>query len=414
MFRIMGVVVVFLLCCLPGLSQAQTTYTLVPLEGQPFAIDPLGQRAAGTSLTLPEAMILTEAGPVTLGTLPGGKQARGQGICGPYLTGDSGVGASGATHAFLWTEGTGFVDLGTATGNPNDLSVGWDVNCGGTVVGTGDFEGWLVPLVWDENGVHILETFEPGGIAFANALTEAKDIVGDAPVGGNTHCVFWEAPDWTIHDCHADPAGEGLSFGFDINASRHIVLTAFLPSLRGSRAFLRKPSGVIRVLEPLAGLTQSIVLGINNSGLAVGASFSDGQSAADPGVSQATLWQDAPEDLLPQPVALASLVTNGAGWELRRALDASEAGVILGTGTLNGVPTAFFAIPMRMVAQPPPVEEPPVADARAPRHHRLAQHRDLDLHAWLARCQQHREVCLSKQARWDERVAEWKARHGEQ
>jgi hypothetical protein len=124
------------------------------------------------------------------------------------------------------------------------------------------------------------------------------------------------------------------------------------------------------------------------------------------------LWQDTAAPGAPAPVDLATLVVGGEGWDLRQCVDVSHAGVILGEGTLNGVPTAFFAIPMGMVAEPPPVEEPPVADARAPRHHRLAQHQDLDLHARLARWQQPCEVCLSKLARWEERVKEWKARHG--
>jgi hypothetical protein len=405
-----------------GLSAALGPYLLVPLDGLGFGIDqaatPEAPRGIGTNRPPPEQQpaLLTEAGLIPLGTLPGGTFGLGSGICGAFATGYSGTGPfSLRTHAFRWTQADGPVDLGT-TGSEDLFSAGSDVNCLGVVAGRGDDPtgSRIVPLVWDADGlVRQLPTFEAIGSAFANAINALGDVTGDAQVGRGAHCALWPHDTGEIVDCDPGSGTDGFSFGFDINASRHIVGSAIVPTL-GQRGFLVEATGEIVLLAPLGGEAMSMAAAINDAGLAVGASSTDPPVASAPFSSQCTLWQDTQEPGPPAPVALASLVTNPEGWDVRRCVDISEAGVILGEGTLNGVPTAFFAIPMGMVAQPPPVEEPPVADARAPRHHRLAQHRDLDLHARLARWQQHREVYLSKQARWNERVAEWKARHGEQ
>jgi hypothetical protein len=408
---------VLFLALTASLSHAFPTYTLVPLgEDVPFGLDPLATSAADAraiGLTRAQApgnqvpVFLTAQGPRPVFPLLDAEGGIGNGLCGPFVTGNT------DGDAFLAVEGEPQPRLLPAPGEGTIFSAGADVSCGGTVVGRaldGDqFEAVLWPL---DGAPIVLPRFESGGSPGADAVNEAGDATGSVTVRGQSHCALWlQATGWAMEDCHADPAGPGFSFGMDINASQHVVGPVMLPGV-AQRGFLREPAGDVQILAPLDGLQQSLAAGITDTGLIVGTSFTDPETANRPFPSEATLWQDTADAALPAPVALASLVVNLGGCTLRRGIGVSEAGVLLVQGDCGGTATAFLAIPTTpaLAEEPPPVEPEPTRQRRP----RAAKARTLkELVTRLAKWRQQREVCLGKLERWEEQVTAWKARHGQ-
>jgi hypothetical protein len=410
----------FMLMCLcsASLAVAQTTYTVVPLppaQGFPSAFDPSGP-LVGTGAIPSDApgrpdqpALFTEAGPVLLGLLENGTFGIGAGVCGAYTTGVASTGPRGLrTHAFLAVAGEPVLrDLGDG----DRFSAGSDVNCRGEVAGRTADPGFdrIIPSWWDVDGeLHELPTFDPTGSGNADAVNERGDFVGSARVGLTSHCAWWPADTHAIEDCDVDPAGTGLSFGMALsNVGPHIVGT-FIVGGEPQRGFLREPDGTIVPLPLLPGQGQCVAVGINDDGLTVGWCFNDPPFASDPFSSECTVWQDDASLTPPTPVALSTLVVNGAGWELRRCVGVNRNGVILGDGMLNGVRTAFLAIPLIEVVEPPPAE-PPTTPKPGKRPHKDKPARLADL---LAQWHKHWEDRQDKMARWEAHVKAWKAAHG--
>jgi hypothetical protein len=399
-----------------ALALAQPRYLLIPLEGLPSALDPSGP-LVGTGAVLSDEpgrpehpALFTEAGPVLLGLLPDGLSGHGAGVCGAFTTGYASTGPFGLrTHAFLAVAGESRLrDLGDG----DRFSAGAAVNCQGEVAGYADDPtlSRIVPVWWDVDGdEHILPTFQNSGTSVADAINEAGDIIGNAPVGANSHCVWWPADTRAIQDCGVDPSGNDFSFGMGLsNNGPHMVGPFFVVGdTTPQRGFLREPDGTIVPLSPLPGEAQSIAVGINDAGLIVGWSATNPPSAGLPFSSQCTLWQDDDSAPPPTPVALSALVTNGEDWELRQCLGVNRNGVLLGEGTRQGVRTAFLAIPITEVVEEPPVESP-ASPPPAKRHQKDKPAHLADL---LAHWQRHREVSLGKIARWEAQVKQWQARH---
>jgi hypothetical protein len=406
-----------MLVCLfsASLAMAQTTYTLVPIPGFPSALDPSGP-LVGTGAIPSDApgrpdqpALFTEAGPVLLGLLENGTFGIGTGVCGAYTTGVASTGPFGLrTHAFLAVAGESVLrDLGDG----DRFSAGSDVNCRGEVAGRTADPGFdrILPAWWDVDGeLHELPTFDSTGSGNADAVNERGDFVGSARVGLTSHCAWWPAATHAIADCGVDPGGTGLSFGMALsNVGPHIVGT-FIVGGEPQRGFLREPDGTIVPLLPLPGEGQSLAVGVNDDGLIVGWSMTDPPLASDPFSSQCTVWQDDASVTPPAPVALSTLVTNGTGWELRRCVGVNRNGVILGDGMLNGVRTAFLAIPLVEVAEPPPVEPPATPKpVKRPPKDKPARLADI-----LAQWQKRHEAAQDKVARWEAQVKAWKKVHG--
>lgn len=412
----------FILVCLfsASLAMAQPQYTLIPLEGMPQALDPSGPLVAigaafgATPGSAEQPAYLTEAGPVFLGLLPGGSSGRGEGICGAYATGTAQAGVGGFfTHAWRTTAGeAGLEDLGDGA----RYSAGRAVNCQGIVAGVqettdGDFR--IEPVWWDVEGtIHLLPTLQATGTSTADAINEAGDIAGSAAVGVNAHCAWWPADTGAIQDCLVDPAGKDFSYAMFLNNRGHLGGTFFLVgNPQPQRGFLREPSGAIVLLNPVEGEAMSMALDMNDAGLVVGSSSTDPERANLPGTARCTLWQDDDRDEPPIPVALDTLVTNGAGWTLRRCLGVNAGGVILGSGTLNGVTTAFLAIPTVPVAQVPPPAVAPQPTRHGKRRTK-AQHGPMDLAKILAHWQERLAQSQDKVARWEAARDAWKKVHG--
>jgi uncharacterized membrane protein len=409
MWRLSFLMIASLCSASVALAQVQTQYTIVPLQCFPSALDPSGP-LVGVGTEGVQPALCTEAGPALLGLFPDGTFGAGEGVCGAYATGYAG--RVNTTHAFLAIAGQPTLqDLGEG----DAFSAGRSVNCRGEVAGQTqvpdptDFR--VVPAWWDVDGErHDLETFQDTGGGAASVINAFGAIAGSADVGRNAHCAFWPADTHAIHDCGVDPDGQDFSFGMDLSDDSHIVGVFFLVGAgTPQRGFLREPDGTIVVLEPVDGEQQSLAFGINNAGLVVGFSLTDPPRANAPFSSQCTLWQDDASPTPPVPIALSTLVTNGEGWDLRVCLGVNRNGVLLGSGTLNGVRTAFLAIPTEPVVDVPPAPIP------APEQRRVRRTKDHDgpaqLPNVLAHWQARQAQSQDKVARWEAARQAWKQAH---
>lgn len=415
MFRML-IVVLMTVVCTPTFLCAQATYTLVPLPGGLAAgLDQGGSLLAVGTVRSPAPggaslpAILTEAGPVLINLLEGGTFGQAAGACGPYVVGYSATGPLGLdTHAFLRVEGDPQVhDLGT----PGRFSAAGGVNCARQVAGRGEGpEGPAIEaLLWDVDGVlRLLERFEAGGTAMAEAINQLGDVTGTTPHGGNPQCALWNAPAYALESCHG-PDADGVSIGLGINLSRHVV-GAVMQARLPQRGLFRQADGSVTRLDPVAGLNMSQATAVNDEGLVIGTSRNDPDCGSCPFASEVTLWQ-ATADAVPMlPVTLASRVPSMGDWtELRRGLDISASGVILFEGIHQGVVTSGLAIPTTLVVEAPPVEE--VLRPAPPQDPPRGKERFMALRDRLEKFWAHVGLREEKLARWEAVVHEWKAKH---
>jgi hypothetical protein len=397
-----------------GLAHSQTTYTLLALpppasgRGIPVALDQAGtRRAVGTSLA-GKPVLFTEDAAFEFALLAGGGIGAALDLCGPYTVGYSGTGPfGGQTHAVLWDNGDP-VDLGTANGDPTMFSTANAVTCSRWVAGRGWVEAAepvgvrLVPLLWDPDGeVSVLEVPQLSGPAVAEAISARLDVVGSVTVGTESQCALWPAPTHDLHTCHLP--GARRSMGFGVNNAQQVV-GPLLTAEGEQRGFLREKTGRVQVLDCVPGLPGCLAAQVNDAGLVVGESYAFPERAGAPFASQCTLWQDTPASRLPVPRALRDLVSNGAGWELRRCLGVNPQGVLLGSGLRDGVETIFLAIPTALLAvRPPSLIPDPVK--HLPRGRRLQASVE-GVRERLAGWQEYVDLYQDKHARWQTQVGE--------
>jgi len=283
-----------------------------------------------------------------LGYLPQGNFSRANGAYGPAVVGYSSTGPFALyTHAFRWTAAAGMQDLGT-TGAVDLFSAATGINGAGTIVGYADSpdRATIVPVVWIEGQVSLLPTLSTDN-AYADAINANGDIVGDASTAnGETHAVLWPVSGGVV-DLHTTSGTFSLALG--INNVGQVV--GYASTASGARGFVWLPLTGMLTLDPLPGDEDSYAYAINDAGVIVGQSVLP-DPVLEQETTQAVRWDNG------VPTALLTLVTNGDGWELSTAVGVNQAGVIVGTGALNGQTRGYMLTPDPPLAADPP-DDPP-------------------------------------------------------
>ena len=233
------------------------------------------------------------------------------------------VGRSGSPlqHAYLYSAST-IIDLGTLGGA---LSSSRSLNDAGTVVGSAQINGGQThAFLWTGGWMTDLGTLggATSGATFINpyarvfGFAEAKD--------GISHAFLYSDGQMNNLDSIVGPKCSASM----INEMGQIIGTCSFPDGH-SRAFLYTPKTGTQDLGTLQPDEDSRPTGINGQGQVVG--FSG---------NRPFLYSDG------QMVALADLLLEGSGWNLRELVGINDAGQIAGTGTspANGM-RAFLISP---------------------------------------------------------------------
>ena len=267
---------------------------------------------------LVHAMLNRSGTVIDLGTL-GGTQSlaravnrQGDVVGWAYRTGET------SPRAFLWRAGV-MSDLGTFGGARSDAN---DINTAGAVVGSAfDAAGRERAFYWTGGALQDVGTLG-GSQARANAINDWGDIVGmAAPPGDDRFHAFLAKPGSPLVDLGT--LGGFTSYAYDVNASTGICGWSQISfSNPDSRGFFWT-NGVLKSIGTLGGF-YSAAFGLNDAGDLVGASTrSDGSMAA-------VIWRQN------QLTDLNTLIPAGSGWNLYRAWDIDENGVIVGEGISPG------------------------------------------------------------------------------
>jgi probable HAF family extracellular repeat protein len=135
-----------------------------------------------------------DSGMIDLGMLPEGAQSEALAIndSGQVVGWSEAERGGNSHHAFLWDASTGMVDLGTLMGSFG-FSQAYGINDSGQVVGTSLIEnGWRRAFFWQaDTGMIDLGVLD-GGFSEARRINNMMQVVGEATLAnGETHAVLW-------------------------------------------------------------------------------------------------------------------------------------------------------------------------------------------------------------------------------
>lgn len=286
------------------------------------------------------------------------------------------------SRAFRWTEGGGLEPLPNLPGR--DFCVGNGVNANGIVVGTGaqtSFGSGALPVLWTTNTVQQLPLPVGFVVGRANDINDAGLAVGSAGGGvGESAVMYGEAAEvitqmtelgarmtaaFSVNNAGrivgpgTDPANAARNVGmvfdsstgdafevgalpgangalaFDVSEAGHVVGSSMMNQGSG-RPFIWSDAGGIQEIPLPAGTSQGSARGVNSDGWAVGTASS---AFAVPFLFDGM-----------QTYRVADLIPAGTGWDLdmntsSSALSINDAGVIVGTGVLNGEVRAYAMVP---------------------------------------------------------------------
>jgi len=279
------------------------------------------------------------------------------------VVGISETAGNAALHPFVWTSGTGMVDLTTVTGQ-NTLRTAEGVNDSGTIVGQVIVGGHQHAYSYTTAGVFTDLGMVPGGTtAAASSINASGQITGNATVGVATHTFLYSGGTMT----DIGPVGGLDNQGIAINSSGTIAgytedgpEQAFTYSgtatdygqgelfginnagtsvgdngLSSNAPIIISSTGVITTLGTFGG-TSASAYGINSAGDVVGFSYTTGNASEDAFVYIGGVMYD-----------LNSVLDgSGAGWSLTDAVGINDSGQIVGDGMIGGQFHIFLLNPV--------------------------------------------------------------------
>jgi probable HAF family extracellular repeat protein len=272
-------------------------------------------------------------------------------------------------------DGTAIQVLSSSAGQANGI------NHSGTVVGTTYAASGARATVWTESGESLLPTFG-GGESYGLAINDAGNVAGSAAnASGLAHAFL------TIGDSVRDLGTLGGDWSSAYGVNDRLEVAGYAVTSSGTfNAFLwKQDTGMLAI--PTLGGANSYAFGINASGAVVGASTTSrgtteafvydggqvrslgtlggygsyayginarnqiaGYSYDSEGRSRAFIWRDG------IMYDLNAVSAELDGWTLDAAYGVNENGQIVGSGTFQGVTTAFRLDP---VFRPDPMRQDP-------------------------------------------------------
>ena len=266
-----------------------------------------------------------------LGNLGAG-YGRAFGISGNgQITGESAL-ANGDVHAFLYANGT-MQDLGTLGGDSSGKAVNNDGWVAGNSYrsGTGDAHAFLY------DGTGMTDLIRPGfASTLASGINNNGEVVGNAVFDdGSYHGFFYKGTTLTYM------GGVLPNFLDGVNDSGQLLYRSSQPYSTAQRTSIYTP--FVSNLADIGTLGGDTTQGrkINASGQVVGFSSAAGNPVDSNGSSiyQPFLYSNG------TMVNINDLFPANSGWIVTGVQDINDAGVILGSGTLNGVDHAFLFDP---------------------------------------------------------------------
>ncbi len=285
---------------------------------------------AGTSTTssVPRQAFIWENGALTpLGTL-GGARSTGLGVNDQGDVVGWANGPSGATTAFVYSNGV-MTDLNTTHSTPGwNLGYAWDINSSGQVTGVGT--GANGDRAYLLSGGQLFDLGTLGGSrSDGYGINEAGEVVGRARTADEDTHAFLYTNGFMVD---LGTLGGSSSQAWDINDAGQIA--GWATDANGNRlAFLYENGAMFALADLGGGFNQAY--GINDQGEVAG------QARNAEGDAVAALWIDG------FAFDLNDLVVGATGWTFDFAWDINDQGWIVGNATdAQGNLHAFLLTPV--------------------------------------------------------------------
>ncbi len=223
-------------------------------------------------------------------------------------------------NAFLWADG----EPAQLSNTPDCCSPALDINGSGLIVGHAGHA-----VIWQGDDLIDLGTLG-GSTSSARAVNDAGQIAGTSGTETSVaHPFLWE--DGEMIDLGT--LGGSNGHGRDINELGYV--TGYSDDAQNLDTAFVWRNGLMTNLGMLPGGSISYAYALNDNDWIVGSSYGGGFA-----VTHATLWIDD------TPIDLNDLVDESAeGWNLIEAADVNNAGQIVGTAIVDGLPRAFLLTP---------------------------------------------------------------------
>ncbi len=204
------------------------------------------------------------------------------------------------------------------------------------------------PVVWDDCGIHRLQTWTGDNLGVAAAINDKGQIVGASgtcagfnPNSGlylvENHALLWERDrNRTPHDLGNLGGAGGIAgnHACALNNRGQVVGHSELPNNTTFHGFLWTEAEGMQGLGPLPGDSASLALGINDAGQVVGASLDESFNP------RAIVWENG------RVIDLNTLITvNPAALYLLLADSINSSGEIVGLGVTADGLHGFLATP---------------------------------------------------------------------
>ena len=334
-------------------AYAQTSYSITDLGVLPGLA---GSTASGindrgditgssvTPMNQPTGFLLRDGVMVSIGKLPSGTYSQGMSVnFSGYVVG-CGDSTTPESQALLFRNNT----LTNIAPNSSNNVCAIYINDAGTIVGDlskgRDASAWI-PQIWVEDPTKpgrfratSLNPFAGDTLAYAAAANQSIQVVGNtSSQSTGTRGVMWNNDSNHTSVLLKPIPGDMQSAAYAVNNIGAAAGISWFGVYHSSPVVWSPDSThTPSALPLLAGDDHGFADGINNSGQVIGYS---GVDAAGRGVTPVT-WING------QVFALQSMLdASGAGWQLTSVAGINNLGLIVGTGSHNGVQRGFVLTP---------------------------------------------------------------------